>query len=80
MVILQEVDPTYPPVAFSGDVMASDAAAFREDGEYGRYRTGWLNKALEASKRRREGAYEEYLAEYFAQTWAEEKEELSEEE
>ncbi|KAM3073533.1 hypothetical protein ACMFMG_004573 [Clarireedia jacksonii] len=70
----------YPFEYMTGEELATTAAAFKEDGAYGRYDIDWLRQALEASALRSAGAFDEHEAEQFTEDWAEEDEEVSDEE
>ncbi|PQE09496.1 asx domain-containing protein [Rutstroemia sp. NJR-2017a BVV2] len=64
----------------TSEELATTAAAFKENGAYGRYDVDWLRQALEASALRTAGAFDEHEAEQFEKDWAEEDEGVSDEE
>jgi hypothetical protein len=64
----------------TSEELATTAAAFKEDGAYGRYDVDWLRQALEASSLRTAGVFDEHEAKQFVEDWAEEDEEISDEE
>ncbi|RAL63596.1 hypothetical protein DID88_003640 [Monilinia fructigena] len=68
----------YHPVA--KQTMIDQAADFKLDGIYGRFDSDWIAQAMEASQTRAAGGYDAYLASQFEEQWAEEDEEVSEEE
>ncbi|ESZ92971.1 hypothetical protein SBOR_6637 [Sclerotinia borealis F-4128] len=70
----------YPFDHMTGDEIATTAADFKIDGTYGRFEPDWISQALVASETRASGGYDDYLAAQFAKHWAEDEEELSDEE
>lgn len=76
--MLSEGQP-YPFDQMTGDELATTAAEFKLDGSYGRLDTDWMAQAMEASKTRAEGGFDEFLDEQFEEQWAEESQEVSEE-
>ncbi|KAB8291602.1 hypothetical protein EYC80_006402 [Monilinia laxa] len=71
---------SYPFDQMTGDEVATTAADFKLDGTYGRFDSDWMAQAMEASQTRAAGGYDAYLASQFEEQWAEEDEEVSEEE
>ncbi|KAA8563882.1 hypothetical protein EYC84_011896 [Monilinia fructicola] len=71
---------SYPFDQMTGDEVATTAADFKLDGTYGRFDSDWMAQAMEASQTRAAGGYDAYLASKFEEQWAEEDEEVSEEE
>ncbi|KAI9641355.1 hypothetical protein NHQ30_010157 [Ciborinia camelliae] len=69
----------YPFDQMTGDEVATTAADFKLDGTYGRFDSSWMAQAIEASQTRASGGYDAYLENQFAENWAEDDEEVSDE-
>lgn len=70
----------YPFDQMTGEELATTAAEFKSDGTYGRFDSQWMSQALEASQTRASGGYDAYLESQFAEKWAEDDKEVSDEE
>ncbi|QSZ29460.1 hypothetical protein DSL72_003974 [Monilinia vaccinii-corymbosi] len=75
-----EQGESYPFDQMTGDEIATTAADFKLDGTYGRLDSTWMAQALTASQTRAAGGFDAYLASQFEEQWAEEDEEVSDEE
>lgn len=70
----------YPFDEMTGDEIATTAADFKLDGSYGRYDPDWIDKAIKASQTRASGGYDAYLDSQFAENWAEDEQQISDDE
>ncbi|THV50542.1 hypothetical protein BGAL_0146g00180 [Botrytis galanthina] len=64
----------------TGDEIATTAADFKLDGSYGRFDPDWIEQAIKASQTRASGGYDAYLDSQFAENWAEDEEQISDDE
>ncbi|TGO69021.1 hypothetical protein BOTNAR_0016g00160 [Botryotinia narcissicola] len=77
---MAEQGEPYPFDEMTGDEIATTAADFKLDGSYGRFDPGWIEQAIKASQTRASGGYDAYLDSQFAENWAEDEEQISDEE
>ncbi|TGO24767.1 hypothetical protein BPAE_0095g00230 [Botrytis paeoniae] len=78
--MMAEPGEPYPFDEMTGDEIATTAADFKSDGSYGRFDPDWIEQAIKASQIRASGGYDAYLDSQFAENWAEDEEQISDEE
>ncbi|KAF7897747.1 uncharacterized protein EAF01_008713 [Botrytis porri] len=78
--MMAEQGEPYPFDEMPGDEIATTAADFKSDGSYGRLDPDWIDQAVKASQIRASGGYDAYLDGQFAENWAEDEEQISDEE